>query len=143
MEYKNSLRWIACATIVSLVTVLALYVFESEPGFLGIPISKILVTIMTSAIIGLVVNEFYNANQYRILNRLSCQLLELDNPPFTENLYRRLSEEERDDLIKNLVTLSDRKWNKFLKFCEDIHPYRFSEFDQDIIKDIEMLRALK
>lgn len=142
MEYKNSLRWIGLATIITLATVLFLSIFEPEPGFPGIP-SMFIGVSMILAIIGLLTNEVYQANQYRVFNKLFSQMIELGNPLFRGSMYRRQTEAERDAVINKLVALSDNRWNKFLVFCEDVHPFRFSEFDHDIIKDIEMVRALK
>jgi len=140
MEYKNSLQWIGRATIITLATVLFLSIFEPEPG---IPITMVIGVLMILVIIGLLANEVYQATQYRVFNKLFNKMLGLDKTLFISSMYRIMSEAERDTVINNLVALSDRRWNKFLRFCEVNHPFRFDEFSKDIIKDIEMVRALK
>jgi len=62
---------------------------------------------------------------------------------FSYDMYRFLTDSERDDVINRLVGLSDGTWDKFLKFAENNHRFKFEEFDKSIIRDIEMVRALK
>jgi len=92
----------------------------------------------------LVAYEIYSAAQYRYFEQLFSEMISLKTPHlFSYDMYRFLTDSERDDVINRLVGLSDGTWDKFLKFAENNHRFKFEEFDKSIIRDIEMVRALK
>jgi hypothetical protein len=127
---------VVCATFIYQITKIGDYA-EYPKTIIGF-------YLLISSIAGLVVHEVYGAVQYRYFELLFSEMMSMYNPPiFSHDMHRALTETERDDVIERLVGLSDKNWDRFLEFVRERHYFRFEEFNQNIIRDIEMVRALK
>jgi hypothetical protein len=127
-----------------LLTSIVVSVVAAFTGSGEYPLTWIGAYFIGTVMVCLVVYEIYAAAQYRYFERLFGEMVRLQTPSlFSYDMYRFLTDSERDDVINRLVGLSDGEWDKFLEFSEEKHYFKFEELDKSIIRDIEMVRALK
>ena len=127
-----------------LLTSIVVSVMAAFTGSGEYPLTWIGAYFLGTVMVCLVVYEIYAAAQHRYFEQLFGEMVSLKTPElFSYDMYRFLTDSERDDVINRLVGLSEGNWDKFLKFAETQHCFKFAELDKSIIRDIEMVRALK
>jgi len=111
----------------------------TEPG--RYPLTQMGACFLCTVAVGLVAHELHAGYWCRKFESLYGLMVEMELTRTTNTII--LTEKERDAAIGKFVAMSDNKWYDYLDHCRNLHEHSYNKFEQVVLKDIEMLRALK